>query len=69
MSQGLKIKTWLTEILHGKNIYSVSGDGKTNTFLRMGVGELEVAEALTTLSREGVFKEKQCNLGRLIMCP
>lgn len=38
MSQGLKIKTGLTEILHGKNIYSVSGDGKTNTFLRMGWG-------------------------------
>jgi hypothetical protein len=38
-------------------IFYISGDGRRNAFLRIGMGELKVVGVLYTLPREGFFEE------------
>lgn len=65
--QGVEL-TGLTENLQGRDACSVSGNRKRATFLRTGVGELQVAEVLTRLPTKGLFKEKQCYVGCFLSC-
>lgn len=68
---GPRMKTGLTESLQGRVSSLVSGDGRRNIFLRIGMGELKVVEILTMLLKDGFFKEIQTMqlCGRLILCP
>ena len=51
---GPRMKTGLTESLQGRVSSLVSGDGRINIFLRIGMGELKVVEILTMLLKDGV---------------
>lgn len=78
MSQGknwTRIKNGLAESLQGRDTFSVSGDGRRNTFLRIDMEEL--VQVFTMLLKGGFFIEIQWNFAcflsclciRLILCP